>query len=127
MISRANNAANTYMDSFNQFNNVYFQDPSGNNLSNGIQWADADLRYSVYQDHFPNTMNQQSNMFVYVPLIACHDPVKANEKGIMTGYDVLPKNAQLLVNSTATSTQQNDIVAYVYGHIRVEGGKVRKF
>ena len=59
---RANNASNTYLDSFNQQNNVYFQDSGSNSLSNGIQWTDADLRLSVYQDHFPNTMTQQTSM-----------------------------------------------------------------
>ena len=44
---RTNNPANTNLDTFNQHNNVYFQDSSGNSLSNGIQYTDVDLRLSV--------------------------------------------------------------------------------
>ena len=67
-------------------------------------------------------------MYVYVPLVACHKPVEAHKQGVMSGYDVLPKNAQLLVNAPSTATQQADIIiAYVYQHIRHEGAKSRKF
>ena len=66
-------------------------------------------------------------MYVYVPLLACHDPVEANKRGMMNGYDTLPRNAQLVVNAASTATQQLDIIAYAYEHIRHEQGKLKKF
>lgn len=124
---RTQNATTTNIEKFKQHNNVYFQDASGNNLSNGIQWSDTDLRYMVYQDHFPNTMTQQTDMYVYVPLIASKDPVDAKMNGTVNGYDVLPRNAKLSVNAGATATQDLDIICYMYRHIRVQNGQLLKF
>ena len=62
VLTRSANPTLSNLETFNQQNNIYFQDASGNNLSNGIQWTDADLRLAVYQDHFPNAMTQQTNM-----------------------------------------------------------------
>ena len=112
---------------FNSHNNVYLEDVSSMNLSNGIQWTDADLRLVVYQSHFPNAMTQQADMNIYVPLAASCDPVKANKDGIQNGYDVLPRNAKVCINPAITASNTVDILAYVYSHCRVEGGKINIF
>ena len=65
------------------------------NLSNGIQWTDADLRLVVYQSSFANSMTQQTDMNIYTPLVASLNPVKANKDGVMNGYEVLT----ILMNS----------------------------
>ena len=112
---------------FQQHSNVYFEDVSSMNLSNGIQWTDADLRLVVYQSSFANSMTQQTDMNIYTPLVASLNPVKANKDGVMNGYEVLPRNAKLCINPLSTSANTIDILCYVYSHCRVENGKLNIF
>ena len=123
-LTRASSPTLANLETFIQHSNVYFEDSASQNLSNGIQWSDGDLREIVYQSHFPNTMTLQTNMNVYVPLVGSMDPVKSYTDGVNLGWDVLPYNANVCIMPSSTSTYQVDVVAYVYRHARVEGGKL---
>ncbi len=112
---------------FNAHSNVYLEDVSSMNLSNGIQWTSADLNLVVYQSHFANAMTQAADMNIYVPLVGSTDPVKANKDGINNGWDVLPRNAKVCINPASTASNQIDILCYVYSHCRIENGKLNIF
>ena len=114
----------TGLTEFSQHNNVYLEDVSSMNLSNGIQWTDADLRLVVYQSHFPNDMTQQADMNVYVPLCASSSPEKAYKNGVENGWSVLPRNAKVCINPSSTFSGTVDILCYAYTHCRIENGKI---
>ena len=124
-LTRANAPTGTALETFIQHNNIYFEDANNQNLSNGIQWSDGDNKQIVYQSHFPNTMVQKTDMHVYVPLVASSDPVKAFKTGVQNGYDVLPLNANLCINSASSATRLVDIICYAYRHVRVLNGDLQ--
>lgn len=123
-LTRVANPTLSQLETFIQHANIYFEDVSSTNLSNGIQWSSDDLKQIVYQDHFPNSMTQQIDMNVYVPLIASLNPTEANKKGIENGYEVLPRNSKLCILPTQSAQVQLDIVCYEYKHARIENGKI---
>lgn len=126
-LTRASGPILSDLETFVQHSNVYFEDSSSQNLSNGIQWTDGDLRLIVYQSHFPNSMTQAADMNIYVPLVASMDPVKAHTDGVNKGWDVLPYNANCCIMPASSGTYQVDVVAYVYRHARVENGNLSLF
>jgi hypothetical protein len=127
VLTRASNPTLTNLETFVEHANVYFEDVSSMNLSNGIQWKSDDLKQIVYQSHFPNTMTQAADMNVYVPLVASLKPAEANSRGINNGWEILPRNSKICILPLATAANQIDIVAYVYTHCRLENGKVSLF
>ena len=127
VLTRVANPTLANLETFVQHANIYFEDVSSMNLSNGIQWSDDDLKQVVYQDHFPNSMTQQANMNVYVPLCATSNARESNKKGVNNGWEILPRNSKICINPKATATNQLDILAYEYKHVRLEGGRVNLF
>jgi hypothetical protein len=127
VLTRVANPTLSQLESFVEHLSIYFEDVSSTNLSNGIQWLSDDLKQVVYQSHFPNTMTQKPDMNVYVPLLASLDPVEANKKGVNNGWEVLPRNAKVCINTTATGASQLDIVCYEYRHMRIENGELNLF
>ena len=125
ILVRANNPTLGDLEKFIQQNNVWLEDVSNMNLSNGIQWADDELRKYVYPANFPNTMAMQSNMFIYIPKAPSLNPEVAYKRGINNGFDVLPKNCKVCINPASTATYHLDILCYTYVHVRVEGGKIK--
>ena len=127
VLTRYANPTLANLETFIQHNVIYFEDAGSTNLSNGIQWLSDDLKQIVYQEHFPNSMTQQTNMNVYVPLLASSDPVKANKKGVENGWEVLPTNSKVCINSTYSGQVQLDIIAYQYTHVRIENGTIKVY
>ena len=127
VLSRIANPTLENLEEFIEHLNVYFEDVSSANLSNGIQWTSDDLKQVVYQSHFPNSMTQQTDMNVYVPLVASLNPVDSYKKGVQNGYEVLPRNSKLCLNPKTTQQTQLDIVCYEYKHCRIENGKINLF
>jgi len=125
VLTRVANPTLAQLETFLQCLNMYFEDVSSMNLSNGIQWTDDDLRQVVYQSHFPNAMSQV--VPIYVPLCATENAEESYKKGVQNGYEVLPRNAKLCINPSASGTNQVDILCYAYTHCRVESGKIHLF
>lgn len=122
VLTRANNASNEDLEIFVKHNNVYVEDVSSTNLSNGIQWTDDQLRKVVYTSNFPNSMSLQTDMNVYVPLAPSSDCEASYKKGVNAGFDILPRNCKICISAASSATYQVDILCYAYLHVRVQDG-----
>jgi hypothetical protein len=122
VLVRASGATTTGLEDFLSANNVYLEDASNKNLHNGIQWSASDLARE-FKNKFPNNMISATNKNIHA-FVPSENPVKALH-GHQNGFDVLPKNAKVVINAAATATRQVDIYALLYKHVRVEQGKIK--
>jgi hypothetical protein len=104
---------------------IYLEDASGNNLNNGIQQTNTDLLQEVYPSKFPNMLSQVANKAFYVIDCPSEDPVKAYKKGIVAGARNAMNDMRVAIVANASATRKICVTAWVYRHVRLEGGKLR--
>lgn len=106
---------------------VWFENQSGQNLHNGIQWTNTRLLQQEYPSKFPNLMSQTTYGTVYLPMIPSEDPVKAHEDGVVLGADKLCRNMKVCMTPNESATREIQVLAHVYKHVRLNGGKLTVF
>ena len=117
VLVRPNAPTGADLERFNDINNLYFESENGNNLHNGIQFDDNQLKLD-FVDKFPNTMVYHPNKNVYV-LNNSMNPVDDHFTGSQNGKTTLKRNFKVCINPSASGTVQVDVFARVYKHVRI--------
>ena len=105
----------------NVVSRMWLEDESGQNITNGIQWAGDDLLAQIYPDKFTNTAYLSHGLY----LIFCPatDPVADSREGAVSGAQALSRNIKLRITSAATGNYTCTVLAMCHRHARISGGK----
>lgn len=126
ILIRANGATLGNYEDFLSASNVYLESQGNQNLHNGIQFSDSQLK-RIYVDRFPNEGVTFTNKAIYC-ICPSSDPVKDVMNGQVHGYDVMPKNAKVCItaNGSSAGTRQLDLYVVVPRLVRVNAaGQLR--
>jgi hypothetical protein len=105
----------------------YVEDVSGQSLSNGIQWTNTQLLNDVYPKAFENMMSQTSNKSILLPLCPSPKPLDDFKRGHVNGMMKLQRNMKVNILANSSATRNVNIIAYVFRHVRIQGGSLDIF
>lgn len=98
---------------------IWFENSSGANMHNGIQWTNTRLLQQQYPEKFPNLMSQTTYGSVYVPVVNSEDPVKSYKDGVVVGAEYLSRNMKLAITPNESATRLVEILAHCFKHCRL--------